>query len=752
MQRTDERRPRTRLPRRFRGQAVLTALAALIGGIGAPLAFAQSEAAPPSRPLVGIALSGGSARGMAHVGVLQWLEEHHIPVDRIAGNNTGALMGGAYATGMSAATIKTLLKNADWDTILRTDIPYPLRSFRRKEDDYHYSIKLEAGLRHGFRLQSGLNPGHQLSLLVSRTLLPYSGVKSFDDLPIPFRCLATDLEKGEVVVFDAGPIAPAIRASMALPGTYDPVRLNGRLFADGGILNNVPVDVAKAMGAEVVIAVRVGPKAEEKTPETIAGIANRAISLMMQSLEKPRLRLADVVIEPDLGELTGADFKESDEFAARGYQAAEAHKDALMRYALDDASWARYQSDLEARKQPETALVTFVEVTGISDGAGAQIAQQLREHIGTALDPPAIEQDISHIIGLGRYASATYGRVDQGGAPGLGVQIRDKSYGPPLVRFSLDVNNENKDINLNLGSRITLMDVTGLGSEWRLDTSFGSTLSFATEFYQPLGGGRPVKGGVFLTPRAGYYRTSENLYTDGDLEAIYGRQRAGAGVDLGWNSGESTRLRVGYDVAYVRNVTRVGSSVLPRSTGGEQTFRATVDYDGQNAAYLPSRGLRLNTRAQWFLEAPDATSRFGAVEGSLRAARPVDSNKILSASVDGGAILAGDAPILYQFSLGGPFRLGAFPPNAFRGPKYLLGSIGVKFPIGRLPKLLGGRLYVETLAEAGSVFDQISSAKVKSSVTAGIAADTLLGPLFAGGSVGEDGAGRVYFVIGRLVR
>jgi len=337
MQRTDERRPGTRLPRRFQVDAVLTALAALIGGIGPPPASAQSQAAPPSRPMIGIALGGGSARGMAHAGVLQWLEDHHIPVDRIAGNSTGALMGGAYATGMSAEAIQTLLRNADWDTILRPDIPYPLRSFRRKEDDYDYSIKLEAGLDHGFRLQSGLNPGHHLSLLASRIMLPYSEVKSFDDLPIPFRCLATDLEKGEVVVFDSGPIARAIRASMALPGTYDPVRKDGRLFADGGILNNIPVDVALAMGAEVVIAVRVGPKAEQKTAETIGGIANRAISLMMQSLEKPRLRLADVVIEPDLGELTGADFKKSDEFAARGYEAAEAQKDALLRYALDDA-------------------------------------------------------------------------------------------------------------------------------------------------------------------------------------------------------------------------------------------------------------------------------------------------------------------------------------------------------------------------------------------------------------------------------
>jgi len=288
----------------MRGGALLIGL--LILGPPGGRASAQ-EPSPTPRPRIGLALSGGSARGMAHAGVLQWLEEHHIPVDRIAGNSTGALMGASYATGLSAEEIKTLLREADWDTILRPDIPYPLKSYRRKEDDRDYSVKLEAGLRQGLRLQSGINPGHHIGLLVSRILFPYSGVKRFDDLPIPFRCVATDLEKGVSVVFDQGPIAPAVRASMSLPGTYDPVRLDGRLFADGGILNNVPVDVAREMGSDVVIAVRVGPRAEEKVPETIGGVANRSITLMMQNIERPRLQEADVVILPDLEGLTATD-------------------------------------------------------------------------------------------------------------------------------------------------------------------------------------------------------------------------------------------------------------------------------------------------------------------------------------------------------------------------------------------------------------------------------------------------------------
>lgn len=730
---------------------------------GAPLAFAlllafapvparSQDSSPPPRPRIGIALGGGSARGMAHAGVLQWLEEHHIPVDRIAGNSTGAFMGAAYAVGISAPDLQALLRAADWDEILRPDIPYALKSYRRKDDDRDYAIKIEAGLRRGFRLQSGINPGHHLSLMISRTVLAYSGVASFDDLPIPFRCVATDLEKGAIVVFDRGPIAPAVRASMSLPGTYDPVRIDGRLFADGGILNNVPVDVARSMGADVVIAVRVGPKAEDRVQETIGGVANRAITLMMQTLERPKLRQADVVILPDLAGLTAADFKKSDEFAARGYQAAEAMKTDLLRYALDDEGWAKYRAEIEARKTPGHELVTFVEVKGVSDGAGAQIARQLSRHIGTNPDADDIELDINRVIGLGRYASATYGFRVNDSTIGLGVDVRDKSYAPPFVRFALDVNNENKDVNLNLGSRLTFMDQTGLGSEWRVDASVGSTLSLGTELYQPLGGERPVHGGSFVAPRASYTRTSENLYEGSELVAIYGRQRAAAGFDLGWNSGGSTRLRAGYEIAYVRSVTRVGDPLLPKTTGGEQSLRLRFDYDGRNAPYQMSHGVRLTGGAQWFLEAPDAPRRFGTVEGSLRAARALKRGHILSLNLDGGGAFGGPPPILYQFALGGPFRLGGYPAYAFRGPKYALFGLDYRVPVASLPRLLGGRMYVETLVEGGSVFEVASRARVKSSFTAGLSADTLLGPIFMGASAGQGGETRLYFMIGKLVR
>lgn len=732
--------PQTRLAGCALAVLLLTLTADAVGGQG-----------PTPRPRVGLALGGGSAKGIAHVGVLQWLEEHRVPVDAIAGTSMGAFVGGAYATGMSAAEIQGLLRSADWDLILRPDIPYPLKSFRRKEDDRQYSIKLEAGLRHGFRLQSGLNPGHRIGLLLSRITLPYSTVESFDDLTIPFRCVATDLESGEVVVLERGPLGPALRASMAVPGTFDPVRLSGRLLSDGGILNNVPVDVARAMGVDMVIAVSVGAPENGKPAETIGAVANRAIELMMQDLEEPRLRQADVVILPDLDGLRSSDYRKSDEIAARGYAAAAAHADTLLRYALGTEAWADYKEALRGRRRPTTGPISFVEVTGVSEAAAAQIARRLERDLARVADPTAIESDLDRIVGLGRYASAMYDRRWHEDREGLGIEIRDKSYAPPFVRFSLDLDNEDEDINLTAGSRITLMDVTGVGSEWRVDASLGSTSRLATELLQPLGGSGPMRRGAFMATRGLYARTSESLYGDGELLAIYSRHRVGAGFDLGWIFGRNTQLRAGYEAAHVRNLTRVGDQ-LPRSSGIEQTVRIRFAHDAQDRAYFPGQGVRFTSGATWMVKAPETPRGFGRAEASMSVAWRITRQHSATFYADGGASFGPTPPILYQFSLGGPFRLGAFPPNAFRGSHLLLGGAAYRAQLGRLPNLLGDRLYLTGLVEIGSVFDRLSGASLKSSFTGGLAADTFFGPFFVGGSVGNGGAARAYFIVGTLVR
>ena len=700
---------------------------------------------------MGLALSGGSAKGIAHVGVLQWLEEHQIPLDAIAGTSTGAFIGGAYATGSSALQIQDLLRTADWDLIMRPDIPYRLKAARRKEDDRDYAIKIEAGLRRGFRLQSGLNPGHGIGLLLSRVAFPNSTVADFDDFAIPFRCVATDLESGEAVVLDQGPLGQALRASMALPGTFDPVRLNGRLLSDGGILNNVPVDVVRAMGIDVIIAVSVGGQERDTPPETLGAVTNRAIGLMMEQLDEPRLLKADIVVLPDLEGLGSADYRKSDEIAARGYAAAQANSPALLAYALNDLAWAEHMRARRGRHHPRNGPIAFVDVTGVEPEAADQISRRFDSYRGQVLDPLTIEETLDWVVGMGRHASAMYNRKLRGEAEGLGIEVRDKSYGPPFVKFALDLDNEAKDVNLTVGARVTLMDVTGVGDELRVDTSLGSTMRLATELLRPIGGAGPLSRGAFVAPRLFYVRTSEGLYDNQDLKAIYSAQRLGAGVDLGWIVGRTTEVRFGYETAYTRTATRVGE-VLPRNQGSEQTARAHVTYDGQDRAYFPTRGARLTARAAWVFDTPASARPFGLVEGGASVARRLSRRHHASLFAGGGLSFGGDVPRLHQFTLGGPFRLGAFPPNAFRAPHFALARVALRTAVGRLPALLGDRLYFTGSVEAGTAFDQVRQARVESTFTAGLAADTLFGPFFAGASVSPRGEVRAYFLVGSALR
>jgi NTE family protein len=706
------------------------------------------ESAP--RPRVGLALGGGSARGLAHVGVLRWLEEHRIPVDAIAGTSMGAFIGGAYATGMSAAEIQTMFSETDWDLMLRPDLPFPLKSFRRKEDIRDRPIRFEMGLRRGFRLQSGLNSGHQLGLWLSRLSLPYSTVDRFDDLPIPFRCVATDLGAGETVVLDRGPLGSALRASMSLPGAFDPVWRDGRILADGGILNNVPVDVARSMGVDVVIAVSVTPRRRQAPSESIQGTANRAIRLMMDSLDRPRLEQADVVIIPDTEGLRGSDYRDSEDLAARGYAAAEAQSEVLLPYALDPAAWEAHQARVRERETPVTSPISFVEVTGATEDAAAWIGSGISRNPAKAPDPGAIEAHLDAVIGEGRFASAMYRRVAQGNAQGLSLDLRDKSYAPPLVRFSLDVDNAKRDLNLTFGSRVTFLDVTSLGSEWRFDVSLGSNLGAATEFLQPLGLRGPGGRGLFLAPRGFYSREGENLYSGQDLIALLTRQRAGGGLDLVWHVDRRTELRAGAQLGQAWNRSRVDLASLP--DGAEKLVHARLVHEGQDRPYFPTRGLRLEAGVTRWSDAPGAAAPFGQVEGAANLAFRLGQRHHATLQLDGVAEFDGPAPLLYQPGLGGPLHFGALPFKGERGPNLVLGGLGYRFELARLPRLLGDSLYFVGLLEVGSAFDEASSARFSTSGTVGLAADTILGPVFAGASVGKGGNVRVYFMMGASVR
>ena len=298
---------------------------------------------PPKRPTIGLVLEGGGALGFAHIGAIEWLEAHHIPVDYVAGTSMGGLVGGLYAAGNSPDDIKTFVDGIHWPGVLSGQIPFQALSYRRKEDKLAYPNRLDFGLKHGISVPRGLNSGAAVGLLFDRTLMPYYDLKSFDDLPIPFRCVATDLTTGQKHVFEDGSLAQAMRATMSIPGMFAPVQHGNEIYSDGAAVDNLPVDVARAMGADIVIAVYLdtGPVKAESLTSPLA-VAGRNVSIMVAANEQASMKNANVLLKADVSKFGATDFDKSEEIIPQGEKAAEAQAAALEKYALDDADWKAY--------------------------------------------------------------------------------------------------------------------------------------------------------------------------------------------------------------------------------------------------------------------------------------------------------------------------------------------------------------------------------------------------------------------------
>ena len=716
------------------------------------------ETTQQARRTVGLALGGGSARGFAHIGVLRWFEEHRIPIDFISGTSMGGLVAGAYATGMSPQEIQDLMKEVDWDLMFIADSPYKYKTFRRKQDKRAYPSQLEFGLKGGLTLPGGLNPGQQIALLFDRIALAYGNMESFDQLPTPFRCVATDLKNAEAVVLGKGSLAQAMRATMAIPGVFTPVNFENWLLVDGGALNNIPADVTKKMGAETVIAVNVGADSasESQTRASLVSLLGRTIDTMMTTSIRNALKDADLIVDPDLVGLTSMDWRRSSDLAERGYKAAEAMQDKLLPLAVDQATYDAFQAARQARRRTVTGKPTFLTVTGVDAREEAFIRETLQPLIDAEIDYAQIADRILTVTGTDRYEYLTYRPVMQEGKLGLAVTARPKSYGPPFLQVSPELSNvDSSSFAVNLGGRITAYDWVGIGSEVRLDGVLGTRQGIAAEIWRPLGDSR-----LFVAPRASFVRSGRNGYADEAFVAEYRFKRAGAGLDLGVNAGRHAEVRVGIDTADVRGRVRIGSPLLPEIAGNESfvTFQGIVDT--QTSPVVPTRGHFMRGRLRYFFNAPEVEFEAAAIpsvqkfwQGEVSGSwfRRVHREDRLFVQYGIGSSF-GEEPLVNDFSLGGPLRLGAYNNDELRSSNYLLMTAGYLRKVGRLSDVLGGNIYLGGWVEQGSAHPRWDDWHYRHSLSLGLVMETLLGPVFGGASFNADGRLRFYVGIGPLFR
>jgi len=733
------------------------ALVLVLVSVAAGRAHAEPDDQPPAaarRPRIGVAFGGGSARGLAHVGVVRWFEEHRIPIDLIAGTSMGGLIGGAVASGMSAAELNALLAATDWDEMFGFS-PFRYKNVRRKDDARDYPSRIEFGVKRGFSMPLALNNGQHVEFLLARIAGAYATLSSFDQLPTPFRAVSVDLVTAEQVILDKGSLATAMRATMSLPGIFPPVQRDGRVLVDGGAMNNVPADVVRGMGADVVIAVNVGFMGDTRSvSSSMLGLMSQTVDVMMQASTRVSMKAADIVINPPLVGFASLDWRRSEELAEDGYRATEAMKDVLLPFALDEAQWAAYQERRRTERKTAWPIPQFVTVVGAVPSDQARIEEILAVRVGQPLDLDTLEMDLETLAGLDRYETVGWQLDEVDGRPGLRIEARSKSYAPPFLMLGLSLQNTTSDnFAFQLAARYLTFDLFGSGSELRIDGAAGAQPRLGAELYRPLG-----NTALFLTGAAGVRQQTLNVVSDDTVVARYSEVRALVGFTVGANLGRDSDVRFGVSFGRLNASVEAGDPGLPELDGPETRARLAWRFDGQDSPVVPSRGGRALARLDHIFSAPDVPETF-VTDRSNNDLTQLEAGGSMfwpfrrrdRLFVSGGLGTTWGQPLPNeQFQLGLPMRLGAYDIGEFRGDHYGVLTAGYLRGVGRLPDFMGGPIFAGAWLENGSAFDDIDAAKLRTNVSLGVIGDTLIGPVLLGASFDFHGAWRYYIGVGRL--
>ena len=729
---------------------VLTALL-----LASSQSFAQGPAktAPtPKRSTVGLVLQGGGALGLAHVGVITWLEEHHIPVDYIAGTSMGGLVGGVYATGHNAAEMRQIVNGIPWDQVLSPNTPFDDLAFRRKEDARDYPNSLEFGLRKGLQFPGGLNSGQQVSLVLDKIALPYSEIKSFNDLPTPFACVATDLVSGKPKVFHDGPLSLALRSTMSLPGIFTPVRAPGAIYADGGLLQNLPVEVAKQMGADVTLAIHLeeAPVPANANLSSFA-VLGQSISVMISANELLSMEKADLLVSVPVQKWSALSFDDADAIIKAGYDAAAAKSKVLLTLAVDDATWQQYLADRQSRVL-SNPVPTFVAVQGVSGNLSQRIEEKTANLAGKPINFDQLNQEIMRLKGTQRYSALSYQMTERNGEQGLLIKTEASEVGPPVVRPLILIDGSSlKNVTFNLGARVTWFDVGGFRSEWRNDIVLFSDYGLNSEYYHPF---TPLTH-WFIAPRAFAENGPLYIYDNNQLLSTYRRSNLGGGVDVGYQFGRTGELRAGYQGGWEDFERQVGNpNELPSFSGGYGASKLQYRLDRLNDPVIPTAGQSFQGDFLWYNASPAAPKAYPvlAAAGQLH----FRLSELTSVFLDGSAGTTFNYSTgIPQFSLGGSRQLVAYGTNELLMDEYFLFQLGYLRKLAKLPPLLGSGIYFLGVYEAAQVYGPPSSMVNKASGfptdgAAGIVVNTIFGPVEVAYAYGDTGHQKLFFRVGRL--
>lgn len=709
-----------------------------------------------TRPRIGVALGGGGARGIAHVRILRQLEALHIPVDCIAGTSAGALVGALYASGKTPEQIEQVVLDTQWMAMFSDTLPRRERSLQRKADDYEQLAPIGIGLGgQGKRVQlsAGMSQGERLIALFETATGGSRVVGDFDDLSIPFRAIATDLNTGEAVVLDHGSLPMAMRASMSLPGIFRPITIDGRVLLDGGVSNQVPINVVRAMGADRVIAVDVGTplSALDRDASLVDVIGQLSGFLTTRNAQQQLDTLGpqDLLIAPQLtGKVATGDFDKAPEALAIGQQAADQAAPALREFSQPAPVYQRWYATRETRAESAApAPIAFIEVRNHTGYADELLLSYLPVEVGKPMDSKAMQEGVLKAYGMDTLASISYEqhRRDDGQV-GVVITAYEKPNGPAYLEAGWTLSNDldgNHESNLRAG--LLFAPLSPYGAEARITLQVGSEPAIKGSYYHPF----EVGNRYAFEAVGGYETRSFNVFDeDGNRTSRYHTRRTGAGVDLVRNVSNVLSVRAGIERYTGSARMEIGSPPAPRTDFDEGALTARVTYDNIDSLYFPRDGFLAGLGTYQSRESLGADTHFGQINLDAVGAFPFGRSAV-QLGLRYHVTSSGTSPVQSIYRLGGRWRLAGFQQNQLTGQDYALGFAGYTYELG---KVLGRSAQVGGTVEYGNAWQRRSDMSLSDGIWNGslfLGFDSWIGPLIFGLGMREGGHRVVFIELGQ---
>lgn len=725
------------------------------------LFYGASALADDARPKVGLVLSGGGAKGAAHVAVLKVLEEQRIPVDFVAGTSIGAYVGGMYALGYSASEIEAIMMGENWSDGYSDTIPREALSYRDKQHRDRFNIPINVGYSDKeVKMPNGLLRGQTMSILLQRSTDLVHKFNSFDQLAIPYRAVATDLETSLPVVMDHGSLVDAMQASATVPGALQAAQYNGKMVVDGGIANNMPVDVVKAMGADIVIAVDIGSSLvkRDQLASTVAVLNQLSTMLTNASTERQKQLLTeqDILIRPEVGELSTTDFTIMPEAYRLGGDAIASQLDKLKSLSISPAAYLAYQAKKDAQRlswnanirQPVVAL-RFENNSKVSTKL---LHETLGIKVGDVVDKKTLEQGISNIYALDKFERVNAEFIDTDAGRILVLNTQAKSWGPNYFQLGFSWEDDfTLDSVVSLDVAYTLTDLTQYGGEWRNELRLGFEKLLSSEFYLPLDSDQRY----FARTELSYERKDWDFYQENNrvLQLSQTNYRADLGIGFNYVNQGAIELGLTVEQGYLENVA-LFDDLDYNSYGGYLKF----GFDDLDSINFPTSGNRLELNVFYRKdESPQQLSSNPSeisfqFEGSWRGALSVNNHAFVGiasfATVDND-----DQFSVHVSELGGFLNLSGYHKNALVGPHKVFGAFVYQYDLGR--DMLGMTdypLYLGASIEAGNVWlarDEVNFGELLYGGSLYFGTDTSMGPAAFGFGWADDGEKSVFLFLGK---